>query len=636
MIILTLQYFLDAYEDSNGMRLVFYEPMSDTTKIVRDEIYRPYFYVSFPLSPEDVRTLERFEAKTRAVNKVDFFTGEQKKYVRVEIEKFSLFPEVYKSFKDVWENDIPFGLGYVYDRHLVFGAPYEQQNGETMPAYMIAEDLRSEFESKFVSIEEKDPFKYELLEHWFTLCSQPIPRVSSDKLGLKGEFSHEQLYLAFMLARIANIPLQAALINRQVSTWIKSILHSHLRKRNILIPRSFELRRGQSIHSVQGALTFQPRSGIYFNTVVLDFESLYASLIDVFNLSYETLNCGHSECKKHKVPDQESYICTEKRGIYSALVGALKDLRIHWFKPLSKEKSVPEEQRSLAEAASRLLKLILVSSYGVTVRIHGLAQPALAESITAYGRYALKESWEMALSRGLLPIYGDTDSLFLDNPSNDDVMWLTRAVKERLSLDLAVDRVYSVCVLPRAMKAYFGVGNDGNPDIKGVTAIKSNSPAFIQQVFKDCVKQLSKVKNWSGFEEAKSRIRRIVQEAISLLKSGRIPLEDLEYKVELHFELSDRIQDDAAALHQPYQCAVQLIERGNNVHKGDTVSFVKVKAFKHSGKTFTVKPTTLVGDFNEINYGDYIRNLRTSLNQVFMPMGIIFKEEPDATLADFI
>lgn len=110
------------------------------------------------------------------------------------------------------------------------------------------------------------------------------------------------------------------------------------------------------------------------------------------------------------------------------------------------------------------------------MRIHGLAQPALAESITAYGRYALRKSWSIAEEEGLKPLYGDTDSLFLDGPSESSVSNLIRRVKEELRLDLAVDKIYSVCVLPRAMKAYFGIKKDGSADIKGLTAIKSSSP----------------------------------------------------------------------------------------------------------------------------------------------------------------
>ncbi|MCW4021023.1 MAG: DNA mismatch repair protein MutH, partial [Candidatus Bathyarchaeota archaeon] len=424
------------------------------------------------------------------------------------------------------------------------------------------------------------------------------------------------------------------LTNRHVSTWVRSILHSYLRKRNILIPRSSELRRGEKTRGVPGALTFQPKTGTYFNTVVVDFESLYPSVIDSYNLSYETIDCDHGECVKNKVPGANHHVCVWKRGTYSVLTGALKDLRIHWFKPLSRDSSVSDDERRLAEAASRLLKLILVSSYGVTVRIHGLAQPALAESITAYGRYALRQSWGFAESDGLRPLYGDTDSLFLDNPTDEQVNRLIRTVKEQLRLDLAVDKIFSVCVLPRAMKAYFGIKKDGTPDVKGLTAIKSNSPPFIQNVFMDCVRELVKVRNWAEFEAAKRNLRRVGKKAISNLELGKIPLEELAYTVRLHFDPSERPVEEV--LHQPYQCAVQLLSSGRKVHKGDAVSFVKVKPFNFGGRTFTVKPVEIVRDVREINVDDYVRNLRTALSQTFKPMNVSFKEEPKTTLADFI
>jgi DNA polymerase I len=328
-------------------------------------------------------------------------------------------------------------------------------------------------------------------------------------------------------------------------------------------------------------------------------------------------------------------VCRKRRGTYSILTGALKDLRIHWFKPLSKDVSISIEERQLAEAASRLLKLILVASYGVTVRIHGLAQPALAESITAYGRYALRQSWRIAEEEGLKPLYGDTDSLFLDGPSEDNVSSLIRRVKKELRLDLAVDKVYSVCVLPRAMKAYFGIMKDGTADIKGLTAIKSNSPLFIRNVFMDCVKELVASKNWTEFEVSKENIRGIVKRAIANLQSGKVPLGDLVYTVKLHFDVSEKPSGDDV-YHQPYQCAVQLADRQKEVKQGEVVSFVKVKPFSYRGKTFSVKPVELVRDFREVNVDDYVRNMRTALNQTFKPMNLSFDEEPKTTLADFI
>jgi DNA polymerase elongation subunit (family B) len=626
---------IDGSTEKNLVRLVFYDASTEKLRDIQDETYKPYFFVAYPLNAEDEKALRGLDAKTSPAEKRDLFTGEAKKLTRVELDDPSLLSAASRMLKQRWEPQVSYVLSYVYDHDLIFGAPYRLEGRKIKPVYGVNETLRLRFQEKFSGMNEMDPLKYEMLERWFTLCSQPIPQVPLGKLGISEGVDYEKLYLAFLLSRIANLPLPVALTNRQVSTWVRSILHFYLRRKNILIPRSAELRRGEPVRRVPGALTFQPKTGTYFDTVVVDFESLYPSVIDSYNLSYETVDCGHEECAVKKVPETNHYVCVEKRGIYSVLIGALKDLRIHWFNPLSRDTSVSDEERQLAEAASSLLKLILVSSYGVTVRIHGLAQPALAESITAYGRYALRESWNLAEKDGLRPLYGDTDSLFLDNPTDEQVDRLIRTVKEKLRLDLAVDKVYSVCVLPRAMKAYLGIGKDGTPDVKGLTAIKSNSPPFIRKIFMDCARELVNVKNWTEFEDAKENMRRVVEKAISDFKSGKVPMKELEYTVRLHFDSSERPTDEEA-LHQPYQCAVQLVDLGREIRRGDKVSFVKVKPFNYGGKTFTVKPAELVRDFHEINVDDYVRNLRTALSQTFKPMNLSFKEEPKTTLADFI
>jgi DNA polymerase I len=268
--------------------------------------------------------------------------------------------------------------------------------------------------------------------------------------------------------------------------------------------------------------------------------------------------------------------------------------------------------------------------------MRGLARHSLAESITAYGRYSLQTTWDIAKERNLHPIYGDTDSLFLDDPSEEQVKWLIRMVKERLRLDLAVDEWYSVFVLPNAMKSYFGIRRDGTSNLKGLTAIKSNSPLFIQEVFKDCVKEIAKVENQPDFEEAKKRIQKIVDEAIKDLRTGAVPLKDLEYSVELHEDPRKTIRDKT--WHQPYQCAIQLIDSGQSVQRRDIVKFVKVKPFPYREKTFTVKPTEQIKNLHEVNVEDYIRNLRTALNQTFKPMDLHITGETGkkTSLSDFL
>ncbi len=478
-----------------------------------------------------------------------------------------------------------------------------------------------------------DPIKYSQLVQWFTLLHQPVPKVRAELLDVGDAIDPERYYFAFMLSRLVNLPFREAYTSRSVSDWLKSMIYTYLRENGILIPTSKELRKGYEPHVVPGALTVTPKSGIYFNTIVTDFESLYPSCIDSYNLSYETVDCNHEACKSNMVSEVGHHICTKRRGFLSLLIGALKDLRIHWFKPLSKNDDVPEEEKQQAETLARLLKLITVSSYGVTVRIHGLACPPLAESITGYGRYALKNTWKIAEEDGLHPVYGDTDSIFLENASSEKVERLIETVKEKLKLDLAVEKRYSVCVFSKAKKAYFGIFKDGTADLKGLTAIKSNSPTFIQNVFQNCVEKLSHVKNAQEHELAKARIVKVVQRAIKDLKSGKIELKDLVYSVKLYHDPVEKLH--SKVLPQPYQCVAQLVAAGEVVKRRDTVRFIKVKPFDYKGRKFTVKPVEHVHSVSEINVKDYVRNLTTALNQTFEPMNIKFEVEKEKKISDW-
>jgi hypothetical protein len=633
---LALQYLIDAKLVKDGIVLILFNPSTNALEEILDKEYRPYFFIPYPPIARDQDILNGLGATTRLQEKTDLFTGQTIRVTRVELEGASDLRRASEGFETAWESEVPLILSYVYDQDLTFGAQHSIQGEQVKPVFQVSENTRQRFEERFFNVKKADPVKYGLLERWFTLSSQPIPDIDPEWMDVKGPVDPEQYYLAFMLSRVVNLPVPIAYSSHQVSIWIKSILHNHLRRNNILIPTSKELRQGETKKQVQGALTFPPATGIHFNTVVTDFESLYPSLIDSYNLSYETINCHHAECETNKVPELPHHVCTQRRGVYSVVIGAIKDLRVTWFKPLARDETIAAEERRLAQATSQLLKLLLVSSYGVTIRIHGLARPSLAESITAYGRHSLQTTWNIAKEGGLHPIYGDTDSLFLDNPTEAQVEWLIRAVRERLHLDLAVEERYSVCVLPRAMKAYFGIRRDGTADIKGVTAVKSNSPVFIQNVFRDCVKEMAKVKNQADYVAAKDRIPRVVANAIREFKVGKVPLRDLEYQVEIHEDPMEKMRDKV--LHQPYQCAIQLIDLGKSVQKGDVVNLVKVKPFQYRGRTFTVKPTEQVKDFHEINVDDYVRNLKTALNQTFKPMDIEFKEDEarKGTLADFI
>lgn len=625
-------YLLDAIlTETNTIKLGFLNLEGKIEEIVDNE-YKPYFLTPYPLDSEENEIVKYFSGNMQPIEKTDLFTGDKRTLAKVFWPNPKIAAKAARRFRQVWECEVDFPKSYVYDKGLIFGALHSESS--LKPIQEVSAEAKDKFDQSFREFETKDPLKYAQILHWFNLLLQPIPKLSPAFFGVK-EIGLEKAYSAWMLSRIANIPLAEAFSSKHVSEWIKSMVYTWLRNNNTLIPTAEELRRGKTPHRVVGALTVSPKPGIYFNTIVCDFESLYPSCIDSFNLSYETVDCAHSECTNNKIPDVDYHMCTKRRGFYAILVGALKELRIKLFKPASKNLSLSTEERKMADVAAKLLKLITVSSYGVTVRIHGVACPPLAEAITGYSRYALKEAWKMAEEKGLRPLYGDTDSLFLDNASNEQVEWLIKAVKEKFSLDLAVEKRYNLCVLPKAKKAYFGILTDGTPDIKGVTPMKSNAPKFINEVFRKCIKELSAVKNIEGYAWAKKAIKGIVTKAISDLKNRKVRLEDLTYSVQLYFDPNEKIADMKTA-SQPYQCAVQLIDAGKRLNRWDTVSFIKVKPFKYKGKTFTVKPAEFVISLAEINMEDYVRNMMTALNQTFKPMGVELEAEMKTEISKWL
>jgi DNA polymerase elongation subunit (family B) len=172
--------------------------------------------------------------------------------------------------------------------------------------------------------------------------------------------------LLLVISRIGKMPMND--VSRLgVSNWIRSMLFFEHRRLGALIPRQDELaeKGGGSTQAVikgkkyKGGFVVEPKPGAYFDVSVLDFASLYPSLIKVHNLSYETVNCPHPECRSNTIPDTSSWVCTKRSGIVSLVTGSLRDLRVAHYKPLTKDKTLPPEDRELYNVVTQGLKVFL-------------------------------------------------------------------------------------------------------------------------------------------------------------------------------------------------------------------------------------------------------------------------------------
>ena len=156
--------------------------------------------------------------------------------------------------------------------------------------------------------------------------------------------------LIIIISRISRMSIED-ITRFGVNQWIRSMMFFEHRQQNILIPRREELQKKGTSSTLaiikekkyRGGLVVEPVLGIHFNVVVVDFASLYPSIIKVHNLSYETVNCPHENCRKNPLThiDQTNHwVCKEKRGLTSILIGTLRDLRVNYYKHLSKDNTL--------------------------------------------------------------------------------------------------------------------------------------------------------------------------------------------------------------------------------------------------------------------------------------------------------
>ena len=427
--------------------------------------------------------------------------------------------------------------------------------------------------------------------------------------------------LLVIIARIGRMPIDD-IARMGVSQWIRSLLYYEHRRRNCLIPKREELqRRSEGVMSdavikdkkYRGGLVVEPKEGIHFDVVVMDFASLYPSIIKVRNLSYETVRCAHEECKQNTIPGTNHWACTKKNGLTSMIIGSLRDLRVNYYKSLSKKETLTEDQRQQYTVVSQALKVILNASYGVMgAEIFPLYFLPVAEATTAIGRYTILETIKKCEDVNIEVLYGDTDSLFIKNPTQEQIEKVIEQAKKDHGVDLEIDKTYRYCVLSNRKKNYLGVTKSGKVDVKGLTGKKSHTPAFIKNLFYELIDVLSKVQTMEDFVKAKQEISEKIATCGKKVEAKEIPVEELTFNVMLSKAPSEYVK----TIPQHIRAAKQL-ESIREIKKGDKISFIKT--LNRPG----VKPAELAKK-EEIDSKKYMEFMESTLEQITASMDLDF------------
>lgn len=228
--------------------------------------------------------------------------------------------------------------------------------------------------------------------------------------------------------------------------------------------------------SITGGYVMDSVPGLYENIVVLDFKSLYPSLMRTFNI--DPLSFGK---KGIKAPNG---------AIFSSETGVMPEIIAELFE-------VREEYRKKKDEVGRYaIKILMNSFFGVMAsplcRYYSLE---LANGITSFAQFFIKKTAELIREEGYEVIYSDTDSVFVVAGKKDPEQ-LGKELEKRVNsilkdyirseyyrdsyLQLEFEKVYTQFIMPKlrgvdkgAKKRYAGLV-DGKLDIVGMEAVRGD------------------------------------------------------------------------------------------------------------------------------------------------------------------
>lgn len=179
-----------------------------------------------------------------------------------------------------------------------------------------------------------------------------------------------------------------------------------------------------------GGLVLEPVRGFYEDIVLLlDFNSLYPSIIQEFHVCYSTVGLGEEH-----VPGTDLFL----PGILRTLV---KRRRV--VKDLLKRAKTPEERTTL-DIRQKALKLTANSIYGcLGLPTSRFCNFDMAAYITAKGRDLLMETKRVAAELKMQVIYGDTDSIMIHTEYPGCNAFYAKATESAKALVAKINAKYS-------------------------------------------------------------------------------------------------------------------------------------------------------------------------------------------------
>lgn len=303
-----------------------------------------------------------------------------------------------------------------------------------------------------------------------------------------------------------------------------------------------------------GGFVMDSRSGLYDSVLVLDYKSLYPSIIRTFLIDPLGLIEGLREPEETTVPGFRG-------GRFSRTRHCLPGIVTEVWK--GREAAKREHNAPLSQA----LKIIMNAFYGVLGTTGcRFFDPRLASSITMRGHEIMHRTRELIEAKGYQVIYGDTDSTFvwLGKPHVEDEArrigrelvehvngWWRTHLKDDLGLDSALELEYDVhfrrFLMPTvrgsdegSKKRYAGLAatSDGGEEMvyKGLETVRTDWTPLAQQFQQGLYERIFKGEPYEDY--VRETVARLLSgesdELLVYRKRLRRPLEEYQRNVPPH------------------------------------------------------------------------------------------------------
>ncbi|HKN07255.1 MAG TPA: DNA polymerase domain-containing protein [Thermoplasmata archaeon] len=210
------------------------------------------------------------------------------------------------------------------------------------------------------------------------------------------------------LATVAHLPLEEGM-NGRTSLYIDALLIPRADAKGVGVPMSHFAGRENPI---EGGYVHPIRPGIYRWVVVLDFKSMYPSIIISRNLCFTTLSPEGTTV----APSGARFLAASvRRGIIPEILADLLADRTRFRQ--AGQAATSAEMKEYYDGLQNAVKVLMNSFYGVLASsFYRFTNKDIGAAITAFGREAITSIIRDLEADGFDVVYSDTDSVFVRSP----------------------------------------------------------------------------------------------------------------------------------------------------------------------------------------------------------------------------